>query len=90
MSHDSELSKNSNSGDGSPVIEVEYFCKTCNVPFVVYHTTDDRNTHCWFCQQEVTLTGLVNKIEGTEVVTYKNGIEIARRPDCGTVNPHRP
>ena len=60
-------------------VEVEYFCKECNVPFVVYHTNDDRNDICIWCRKEVVLTGVVNKFEDGDVVTYKDGVEIARR-----------
>lgn len=64
-------------------IQVHYFCPTCQYPFVVFHEEDGpRNTHCWHCKGEVTLTGKVDKLEGDEIVTYQDGIKVGscRRP----------
>jgi hypothetical protein len=71
-------------------IEVEYFCNICNIPFVVYHQTDTRNSHCCWCGSEVHETGLVTKLVGDDIVTYDKGVEIARRKKRGTVNLHSP
>ncbi len=60
-------------------IEVEYHCKNCNIPFVVYHTDDNRNKHCVWCKGEITVTGIVRRIEGEDIVKYKDGIEISRK-----------
>jgi hypothetical protein len=71
--------------DPSLYVEVEYFCPSCNVNFCVYHKDDstNRNTHCCWCNSEVQLTGCLSKFEGDDVVTYKDGKEIARRKQCG-------
>lgn len=60
--------------------EVEYWCETCEHAFVVYHNNEQRNSHCWWCEGPVELTGVVNKVEGDEVVTYKDGVQVSRRP----------
>lgn len=58
--------------------QVEYRCPTCQVPFVVIHQTDERNSKCWWCGGCVVLTGKVNKIEGDELVTFQDGKEVNR------------
>ena len=59
-------------------IEVEYFCAECNINFVVFHQSEQRNTHCCWCSKPVVLTGQIKKLEGDFVVVYKDGIEIER------------
>lgn len=61
-------------------VEVEYHCDECTIDFCVYHTTDQRNTHCCYCGKPVRLTGRVSQLENREIVTYLDGLEIERRP----------
>ena len=63
--------------------EVEYYCPACDAKFVVYHQNDDRNTNC-LCGSPVKLTGVSSKIEGGEIVTSKDGVEISRKKRPGT------
>jgi hypothetical protein len=61
-------------------MEIQYHCNHCKTDFCVYNQNNERNTHCWWCGNTVQLTGRIAYIEGDEIVTYMNGIEIERRP----------
>jgi len=63
--------------------EVQYHCPKCDMNFVVYHSDDTRNQNCCWCLTPVTLTGQIRKIEGDEIITYKDGVEVGREPKKG-------
>jgi hypothetical protein len=65
--------------DGT-AIEVQYHCPECDTKFVVYHRDDDRNTHCAWCNKPVKQTGRIRQIEGDEIVTYQDDVEVEREP----------
>jgi DNA-directed RNA polymerase subunit RPC12/RpoP len=62
---------------------VEYFCKNCDVEFVVFHQSDIRNSHCDYCNHPVHETGITIIFENDDVVTRKNGMEVSRRKKSG-------
>lgn len=62
------------------IVEVQYHCDTCDTDFVVYHEDQKRNSHCWWCGDRVYLTGQISRIEGDQIVVYRNGKQVAHRP----------
>jgi hypothetical protein len=59
--------------------EVQYYCEKCDMNFCVYHQNENRNSSCCWCGSLVKQTGRVGKIQGNEIITYQDGIEIERR-----------
>lgn len=65
----------------SNIINREYFCPACNVKFNVIHQNDGLNSHCGYCNNPITETGVTEIVDENteEVVIYDNGKEVGRR-----------
>lgn len=60
------------------IVEVQYWCSSCDTKFVSYHEEDYIGLYCNWCNGYVEPTGQIRKIEGDEIVTYLQGKEVFR------------
>lgn len=67
--------------EDATLIEREYLCDPCVVPFVVHHTDPvSRQAVCAYCGGTPKETGKVRTIEGDFIVCYEHGKEVSRKP----------